>query len=70
MPSDTPLLLSIHIRLRIDRVTKRRTKFAKAQITLNISDNPVEKKKLIISKLTYQSSLFTYKMRRENNNKW
>jgi hypothetical protein len=47
MPSVAPLLLSIHIRLRTDNVTKRRTKFAKAQITLNISDNPVSKKKMI-----------------------
>lgn len=55
MPSETPLLLSIHIRLRIDSVTKRKTKFAMAQITLNISDNPVTKKEwtLIISILTY-----------------
>jgi len=41
MPSVAPLLLSIHIRLRTDSVTKRKTTFANAQITLNISDNPV-----------------------------
>lgn len=45
MPSVAPLLLSIHIRLRTDSVTKRRTTFANAQITLNISDNPVWYKK-------------------------
>lgn len=44
MPSEAPLLLSIHIRLRIDSVTKRRTKFAMAHITLNISENPWKKK--------------------------
>jgi len=41
MPSVAPLLVSIHNWLSIDSVTKRRTKFPIAQITLNISENPV-----------------------------
>lgn len=48
MPSLAPLLLSIHIRLRIDRVTNRKTKFAIAQMTLNISVNPIIKMRLVI----------------------
>lgn len=58
MPSVTPLLLSMHILLRIDRVIKRRTTFPIAQITLNISDNPIEKKKKLISAILIIFTLF------------
>lgn len=45
MPSEIPLLLSIHIRLRIDSVTKRKIKFPITQRTLNASEKPVKNKK-------------------------
>lgn len=41
MPSVTPLLLSIHIRLKIDSVTKRKIKFPMTQRTLNASEKPI-----------------------------
>lgn len=51
MPSEAPLLLSIHIRLRIDSVTKRKIKFPITQRTLNASEKPVctTKKYILVS---------------------